>query len=193
MHTTTRTRAGRVPRSRQRAGGPDRQARLLGVDRTAKMASAAGLLANAATVTGGNGSPSGPVGDQAARSHRTDGAGICPGDRLCRPFTIGAPRPAARPAPRPVPAEPAQVRAGGPDGGGERILVMPARSGSLRRSCSRIWSGRPSWREARIRSGSGRCWTGSTMRWRRRSAGRGDGREVRWRCGDGGLRGAGGA
>ena len=109
------------------------------------MASAAGLLANAATVTGGNGSPSGPVGDQVARSHRTDGAGICPGDRLCP--AVYHRRAAARRPPvpvGPVPAEPAQVRAGGPDGGRREFWLCRLRSGSLRRSCSRIWSGRPS-------------------------------------------------
>jgi hypothetical protein len=40
---------------------------LLGVDRTARTASTAGLLANAATVTGRNGFPGGPDGDAVAR------------------------------------------------------------------------------------------------------------------------------
>jgi hypothetical protein len=49
--------------------GPDRQR-------------ATGLLVNAATVTGGKGSPGGPGGDQAARVTGPDETGICPGDRL---------------------------------------------------------------------------------------------------------------
>ena len=49
------------------------------MERTAR---AAGLLADAATVTARNGAPGGSAGDQAARVTDTDEAGICPGDRL---------------------------------------------------------------------------------------------------------------
>jgi hypothetical protein len=52
---------------RQRTRGPGHPGRLRGADRAARTASAAGPLANAATVTGRHGPPGGPGGDQAAR------------------------------------------------------------------------------------------------------------------------------
>jgi hypothetical protein len=51
----------------QRPRGHGQRARLLGVDRTARAASSTGLLANAATVTGGKGPPGEPGGGQVAR------------------------------------------------------------------------------------------------------------------------------
>ena len=51
----------------QRPRGHGPAARLLGVDRTARTASSTGLLANAATVTGGNSPPGEPGGDQVAK------------------------------------------------------------------------------------------------------------------------------
>ena len=67
---------------RQRPRGHGQRARLLRVDRTARTASSTGLLANAATFTGGNSPPSGPVGDQVARVTEPMRRRICPGHRL---------------------------------------------------------------------------------------------------------------
>jgi hypothetical protein len=60
---------------------PGQRTRLLGVDRTARTASAAGLLANAATVAGRNDPPGEPGGDQVVRVTGTDDRAICAGDR----------------------------------------------------------------------------------------------------------------
>jgi hypothetical protein len=99
---------------RQRTREPSRQARLLGVDRFAGMASAAGLLANATTVTGRNGPPGGPGRDQAAR--------VTGATRLGFAQVTGLPAPVQRPEPGVLPAPTAGEHArsehtyGGPPG-----------------------------------------------------------------------------
>jgi hypothetical protein len=95
--TPSARRAGPARRPcRQRSRDPGQRTRLLGVDRTARTASSAGLLANAATVTGGNGPPGEPGGDQVARSHKIDETRICPVHRLA---SAGSRRRASSPRP----------------------------------------------------------------------------------------------